>query len=59
LHPATTFATRTGDFATHSLGVQVVVASGAIDVVARPQIASSPSTAAPGGTVAVAGGDFG
>jgi hypothetical protein len=55
---AVTFASRTGDFTGHSLGVRVVPETTQIDVVTQPQIQLVPSSASPGSTLTVSGGDF-
>jgi hypothetical protein len=48
-----------GGFTSHSLGFNLVTAPHQIDLVAQTQVAASPSTVAPGGSVSVSGGDFG
>jgi hypothetical protein len=55
---ALTFASRTSDFTSHTLGVRIVPGPTQIDVVTQPQIQATPTSAAPGSTVTVNGGDF-
>jgi hypothetical protein len=55
---ALTFASRTGDFTSHTLGVRIVPGPTQIDVVTQSQIQATPTSAAPGSTVTVTGGDF-
>jgi hypothetical protein len=56
---AITFSSLTGGFTSHSAGFNLVTQAHQIDVVAQTQIAASPSSVTPGGTVNVSGGDFG
>jgi hypothetical protein len=55
---ALTFASRTGDFTSNTIGFRIVAGSTQIDVVAQSQVALSPTSAAPGSTITVSGGDF-
>jgi hypothetical protein len=55
---ALTFASRTGDFTSHSLGIRILPGATQIDVVTQPQIQATPASATPGSTVVVSGGDF-
>jgi hypothetical protein len=56
---ALTFGALSGGFTSHSLGFTLDTLANQIDVIARPQIAASPVTVAPGGALTVNGGDFG
>ena len=56
---ALTFGALSGGFTSHSLGFTLDTLANQIDVVARPQIAASPATVAPGAALTVNGGDFG
>ena len=56
---AITFSSLSGGFTGHNLGFTIVTGANQIDVVAQPQIAASPSTAARGGAMTVTGADFG
>ena len=56
---AITFASVSGGFTRHSLGFNLVTGAHQIGVVAQTQIAPTAATVAPGGAVAVNGGDFG
>jgi hypothetical protein len=56
---AITFSSLTGGFTSHNPGFNLVTQAHQIDVVAQTQIAASPPSVAPGGTVTVSGGDFG
>ena len=55
---AITFSSLAGGFTSHSLGVTLATSNSQIDVIAKTQIAVSPHTVAPGGTVTVTGGGF-
>jgi hypothetical protein len=55
---AITFSSLAGGFTSHSLGVTLATSKSQIDIIARTQIAVSPHTVAPGGTVTVTGGGF-
>ena len=57
--PAITFAARSGGFTHVSLGFAQVTKAHEIDVAVQPQIAASPTSVAPGKTVAVTGLSFG
>jgi hypothetical protein len=55
---AMTFASSDGDFTSHTTGFRIVPGATQVEVVAQPQLELSPTSAAPGATVAVGGGDF-
>jgi hypothetical protein len=55
---AVTFGSRSGNFTSHTIGFRLDTTSTQIQVVATPQIAVTPATAAPGAPVTVNGGDF-
>jgi len=57
--PAITFAALSGGFTHVSLGFAQVTKAHEIDVAVQPQIAASPTSVAPGKTVAVTGLSFG
>lgn len=57
--PAITFSSATGGLSGQGLGFVLARTAHEIDVIARPQIAVTPASAARGGQVTVAGGDFG
>jgi hypothetical protein len=56
--PAVTFGSRSGDFTSVGLGFTLLTTATAVDAVATPQIAASPATVAPGGTVTVTSASF-
>ena len=57
--PAITFSSATGSLTAQGLGFVLARTAHEIDVIARPQIAVSPASAARGTQVTVTGGDFG
>jgi hypothetical protein len=56
---AITFSSASGNFTSHALGFPLQRTAHEVDVIATPQIAVSPASAAPGGQVTVTGADFG
>jgi hypothetical protein len=56
---AVTFSSLTGGFTRHNPGFTLLTQAHQIDVAAQTQIAASPSSVAPDGTISVSGGDFG
>ena len=56
--PLITFASRIGNFTSHSLGFNLVTKADQIDAVFEPQIAAAPATIAPGMAVTVGGASF-
>jgi hypothetical protein len=57
--PAITFSSATGSLVAQGLGFVLARTAHEIDVIARPQIAVAPASAARGSQVTVTGGDFG
>jgi hypothetical protein len=56
--PVITFGSRSGDFTSVSLGFILVTTADSVEAIATPQIAVTPTTAAPGEAVTVNGASF-
>jgi hypothetical protein len=56
--PLITFGTVSGGFTTHALGIAVAFEAQEIDARITPQIAASPASLPPGGTVTISGASF-
>jgi hypothetical protein len=53
-----TFGALSGGFTTHGLGIAVTPETQEIDALITPQIAASPASLPPGGTVTISGASF-